>query len=375
MPFPTVQGTQAAIGAMMDAEHAAGLSPELLTYKNSGYSLRPPWRHHRAADPVGDRSLRSGPSWRKVVQDTLLAAEARRVAGRTRPDVVIAHHVEAAAAALAARLPNVTFFAHTALGAELPTYLPRGAFGSAPLARATGRAGEALDVMLCRRAARVFAVSPRLASGLERASGRPVRYVPVPWNVPAPIEPEERLRSRAALRLAPSVPVLLYAGNLDAYQGLEVLVAAFARVLRRDSSARLLVATGSPPDDLMRELRRSGCGRQTVFLPNATEPDRRAAHAAADVVWVPRGAPGGLPIKLLDALARGAPTVVTRRACAGLDLGDAAIAVADDDPDALAAAALLCVEGRAAAQKIGGRGRSYVEQHHSPQRYLQAVST
>lgn len=367
MPFPSVQGTQAAVRAMVEAEHEAGRAPELLTYAHGGFELRAAWPHHRIADLTRDRSLRSGPSWRKLVQDAQLGVHARRLAARHAFSGVVAHHVEATLAALGARLRPTTFVAHTALGPELPTYLPKRARGLA------GRAGDALDVALAERADRTVAVSPWLAERLESRAGRPVRYLPVPWRVPPAIEPEERAKARARFGFDAVAPVFLYAGNLDAYQGVEQLAEAFAIVHRHRDDAVLLVATASDPAPLEKAVWSAGLRDHLRFAPLADEPDRRMAHAAADAAWIPRAAPGGLPMKLLDALARGVPTVVTRRAMAGLDLGGAALVAADDDPEALAAAALLALEGRRAAAALGRAGTAYVRREHCAARYLEAL--
>ncbi|MGE0785132.1 MAG: glycosyltransferase [Sandaracinaceae bacterium] len=367
MPFPSVQGTQAAVRMMVDAEHAAGLRPELCTYAHGGYELEPPWPVHRVADLVRDRSLASGPSWRKVVADAQLVIETRRLATRMQPAYVVAHHVEAAAAALAARVGPLVFFAHTALGPELPTYLPARAAGLA------ARAGEALDVTLTQRADRAAAVCPALAERLSARAARDVRYVPIPWPVASPTDVEERAKARARLALDPADAVILYAGNLDAYQGLDVLPRAFAALHHRRPDARLVIATRADRDAIERALFEASIAASVTFAPIDDEPDRRMAHAACDVAWVPRGAEGGLPMKLLDALARGVPTVVTRRATGGLDLGDAALVTADDDPDALAAATLTLLEGRGEARAIGARGAAYVREHHSAARYLDAM--
>jgi len=80
-------------------------------------------------------------------------------------------------------------------------------------------------------------------------------------------------------------------------------------------------------------------------------------------------------MKLLDALAREVPTIVTERATAGLDLREAATVVADDDPEALAAAALLAIEGREAAKALGSRGRAFVASHHDAATYLAAMES
>jgi len=367
MPFPSVQGTQAAVKMMMDAEYASGLSPELLTYAHGGFEFSAPWPHHRVSDLVRDRSLRSGPSWRKVFQDAQLVLEARRQHRRLRPEAVVAHHVEATAAALAAGIDNVVFFAHTALGAELPTYVPKLASVFA------GRAADALDVTLARRASRVVAVSPVLASRLSELSGREVRYVPIPWVIPDTIEAAEREKARARFSFGALDPVVLYAGNLDAYQGIEVMVEAFVHMLDRRPDAWLLLATESDRDPVERLLWAGGAAGRVRYASLADEPDRRAAHAAADVALVPRGAVGGLPMKLLDALSRGVPTVATRRACAGLELGGAATVVGDDDPQAIAAGALLSIEGRSRAREIGARGRTFVESQHSRSTYLRGL--
>lgn len=368
MPFPSVQGTQAAVRMMVEAEHAHGREPELVTYAHGAYELESPWPHHRIADLTKDRSLRSGPSWRKIVEDAQLVVEARRLHGRITPSHVVAHHVEATTAALAARLSPVVFFAHTALGPELPTYLPAAA------KRIAGAAGEALDVTLIKRADAAVAVSPWLATHLSERAGREVGYVPVPWEVPAPIGDDERDEARARFELGPTDPVFLYAGNLDAYQGVvELLPAAFAQVRERRDDARLLVATRSAPEPLEKELWARGLKDHVTFAPLDDEPDRRVVHAAADLAWVPRGAEGGLPMKLLDALSRGVPTVVTRRACSGIDLGEAAIVASDDDPDAIAAATLLALDGRDAARAVAERGVGFIREHHDRSTYLAAM--
>ncbi len=369
MPFPSVQGTQAAIRAILDVEHEASRAPALLTYAHGGYELDTPWPLHRIADLTRDRSLRSGPSIRKVVADGQLALAARRLARSMRPNAVVAHHVEAASAVLAARTRPFIFFAHTALAPELPTYFP------ARTRWLAERAGGALDVALARRADGRAALSPRLAKMLESTSEREVRYVPLPWQLPAPIDAHERACARKHFDFSPLDAVFLYAGNLDAYQGVSLLVEALSAIRARRPDARLLVATESDRVALEAELRANGCADRVRFAPLGDEAARRAAHAAADAAWVPRAAEGGLPIKLLDALARGVPTVATRRATAGLSLDGAALVAADDDAEAFAACALIALEARESAAELGRRAREYMRRAHSPACYLEAIDS
>jgi glycosyltransferase involved in cell wall biosynthesis len=360
LPFPSQQGTQAALHAMLCALSAQGQSPELLCYAHGAYvALAAPYPVHRLGQSLGVRSLRAGPSLGKLALDLLLARALRRSLLRARPDWIVAHHVEAAAACVLAGIPRFAFVAHTSLEEELHFYLhPRLEF-------AARRAGASVDRFLCRRATRVFAVAPELARELAARSDAPVNALRLPWPLPPATQSDERARARTELGLAPDDEVVLYAGNLDAYQGLSVLARSLAELAHERPRLKFLLATQAPSP----ALRRDFPPRYTQQLPLATEADRRRVHAAADVVVVPRASAAGLPVKLLDALARGARVVAARRAAAGLALGDATCTLVDgDDPQALSAA--IARELRGGDRARPQEARAYIARTHSNAAFL-----
>jgi glycosyltransferase involved in cell wall biosynthesis len=365
MPFPTSQGTQAAVRAMVAALAKADRETHLLTYGHGDavpLELAIPWHRLRAVPPV--RSLRSGPSLGKVALDVQLVPALRRLHRELGRPVVIAHHVEACAAALAAGTRPLLFVAHTALGPELPAYfrwLP-----SAPLRWM----GDAFEGRLLRSACATAAIAPALAEYLDDIHHAGVHRLTIPWPLPGAIRPGERERARADLHLGPDDAVGLYAGNLDRYQGWESLLGAVARLRATLPQARLLVATASDARAVWSRARAAGVAHLVRVVRFEGEAQRRAVHAAADLALVPRRTPGGLPIKLLDALARGLPTVTAHRGIAGLPVGNAARVMDDDAPDAWAAEwRSLCAEPRA-ARELGAQGRRYVEAHHGVQAFL-----
>jgi glycosyltransferase involved in cell wall biosynthesis len=205
----------------------------------------------------------------------------------------------------------------------------------------------------------VLAVAPALAARIGATTRVEVRALSVPWSVPAPITEAERVAARLQLRFAPDERVLLYAGNLDAYQGLSQL-AQSVRALGREGW-RWLIATESD---------RAGCAAlrdprlPLRFATLASERDRRLVHAAADVVAVPRANPGGVPIKLLDALARGTRVVTTPRAAAGLRLVGAGVLIAEDD-DPLAFAQACTTQLGHCATHAARAARAYIAAEHS----------
>lgn len=359
LPFPSPQGTQALLHAMLSALAHAGHETHLLCYGyGSRCELDARYALHRLPLTLGLRSLRSGPSVRKLFVDLALAHEVRRLSRALRPDVLVAHHFEAAGACALAAVAPFAYVAHTSLGEELPSYFPPA------FAPAVTRAGALLDHYACTRASQVLAVSPLLVNLLHASAGVRGRALDLPWTVAAASTAEERRTARARLGFAPDDRVVLYAGNLDGYQGLPVLAEAVARLRARDPRWRWLVASESPRAARARLLRTTTCR----FAGLADEAERRLVHAAADVVAVPRASPGGVPIKLLDALARGAFVVASRRACAGLDLAHVCSVVDDDAPEAFAAALEACV---ARERPISNElARDYVRRAHSDAAFL-----
>ena len=331
MPWPTPQGTQALVSAMVGALRDAGDDAHLLVYERGASAGEPPWVHRLRGWPRV-ASERSGPSWGKLALDARMLRALRTEWKRLGRCPVVAHNVEAALVARAARVRPRLYVAHTRFDTELPSYATR---WGAPLAAI----GGALD-HLATGSGPVGAVSPALA---EHLGGT---FLPPPWMVETPAGPPGRY--------------VLYAGNLDGYQGWEHLVDACAR-----ADLPLLVATESDPEPLQRRAAGSGL-RELGIARLAHEADRRAAHARSFVVAVPRRSPGGLPIKLLDALARDRPVVAMERALAGLE-PDGVRTVPDDDPAALADAL------DAVRQAPPAGGRRWIASELRPERFVGAL--
>ena len=165
--------------------------------------------------------------------------------------------------------------------------------------------------------------------------------------------------------------VLLYAGNLDPYQGWEDLLFAIAQLDHR--TFHLLAATESAPGPLWSLARTLGFADRLRVVPLRDEEHRRQAHAACDLAVIPRRTPGGLPIKMLDALARGCPTVAVRRATAGLPLRDAAWLADDDSPRALARAIQLALSSSDERMTRAKNGRDFIIREHSDRAFSSAI--
>lgn len=364
LPFPTVQGTQALIHAMLSALALHGHDTHLVCYPHGAFERDAPYLVHRAAGRPIDRSLRSGPSLRKVAQDLQLTRSLTSLVARLQPARIFAHHVEAALCARAARLRNVTYVAHTSLQSELGSYFP--AVSQVPWSLL----GKVVDGLASAATQQAFAISPRLCADLTESTGRPFRLLTPPWFEQAAVTAEEQGAARMELELDASAQVLLYAGNLDAYQGLDVLCAGLNAAMERLPKAVFLLATASEPAALLARLPPLLLARTKVVVLDG-QSVRRRVHAAADLALVPRLAPGGLPVKLLDALSLGVPVLCAKRATAGFEFGAACQGVADDDPQAWSEAIVghfdLSIEHRRAFSQAAS---SYMTSAHAPSAFV-----
>ncbi|MCZ6806596.1 MAG: glycosyltransferase family 4 protein [Deltaproteobacteria bacterium] len=354
LPFPTYQGTQAALNSMLRASSELGRQAHLLTYARGAYELDAPYPIHRIPDFPRVRSLRSGPSLGKLALDARCIVETRRLSRRLKPEAIVAHHIEAALATIAACACPVYYVAHTSLEHELPIYFPR--LPESPIATMA----RYFEARVCRQAAGVAAVAPSLSMLL----GGRTTYLPVPWRQSIGGAPTPR-EARRTLGLPVEGPVCLYAGNLDRYQGWEDLIPALAALRDLHAGARLLIATESDPAPARLQATRAGLGSAVHFCRLAGEPARRLSHAAADFTWIPRRTACGLPIKMLDAFARGLPVIAMRRATAALPIDAACLCVPDHDPRALAEAADRLLADHSLVDRLRSAALAYLDQHHS----------
>lgn len=376
LPFPSPQGTQAAIASMLETLAGAGRDVHLLCYAHAGSEQTFSFPMHRATDLARFRSLRSGVSPRKLLADAELAGALRGCLRRLRPAAVVAHHVEAAM--VTAGCARRVFFAHTALAGELPTYASYEGAGPPQAARSLiGRAGAMLDATLVRRAHAVAAVSPVLTRQLHElvpSARERVRCVLPPWQCErgAPIDRHATERARLALGIPADSYVWLYTGNLDPYQGWTELIRAVAITQALVPQLVLLVATASDPMPLLAEAEHAGVRGRVIVRPLLGDGERALVHAAADAVAVPRSVPGGLPIKLLDAMSRGVPCVVTPAACAGLPVDGCVVRAVRDDGEAMAAALLHLIATPELRGTLIRDAAEYVRAHHSSSAFLRS---
>ena len=143
----------------------------------------------------------------------------------------------------------------------------------------------------------------------------------------------------------PRSPVVLYAGTFEAYQGIDVLVRAFAIVAAKRPDARLWLVGGTEAQvrrarELVTEL-----GLTDVCVLTGVVPKAQALRYTADasILVSPRLHGTNTPLKIYEQLASGKPLVATRIWSHTQVLDEKVCYLVDPEPQSMADGLLLAL--------------------------------
>ena len=348
---------------MVSALAAQGHAVELLTYPQGDDAAIAGVSHRRSlALPVG--RVRAGASLAKLVLDVPFMARAwwRMAVGRF--DVV--HAVEEAAhlAAPVARLLRLPLVVD--VDSSIPDQLRESGFatGGPLLWMAQALEGHAL-----RHSAAVVTVCTSLTDGVRGRvpHGRIFQVEDPPLLGPA-ASAEEIARLRESLGLD-ARPVVLYSGNFERYQGVELLVDAAAAV--PDAQ---FVFMGGEPEQVARMRARAARGGTCVFAGKRPTRELPAFLGLAALVASPRISGANTPFKVYTYLASGRPLVATRILTHTQLLDDSLAWLVEPTPEGLAAGVRAALADPAEARRRAARGLDLIAREYSEARHAEKVA-
>ena len=333
-PFPSAQGSQVFVRGMARALGRRGHEVTVVCYGHGEGEADPDYRVVRTPLVPGYGNLRAGPDLIKPVLDLALAYKIASIPA----DIVHAHNYEAPIAAVLARRftgTPIVYNAHNTMVEELPTYF------EGRIARKVARQfGGWLDRTVPRLADHAVVLTDRAVNTLNGLGCGDVSVVPpgVDASELDGVTPEA----------LPEGPWVIYAGNPDRYQDLDVLVEA----VRQLDGVGLLMVSAAPLDQWV-------AAKLPKFMAVQTSDFGRvkALMAAADIAAIPRTVCSGFPIKLLNTLGMGLPTVIAEGSAQGMP-GE--VAVPNSDIDAMANAIYSLVNDAQRRLELGRAAHAHV---------------
>ncbi len=359
-PFPAPRGTPIRIQRLAEAVAARGHRVHLVTYHYGSGEVGPGLTVHRTPAVNSYSRLAPGPTYVKLaLLDPLLAFKLRQVLHRYQVDVIHAHHFEGLLVAQAARLRTgipLVFDAHTLLTSELPLYRLGLPLGAKRLIAA------AFDRRLPAMGDHVVTVTERIRERLLQLKAISSDRVTV-------------VRNGADLHLFRSSPnggsattdrspTLIFTGNLAPYQGIDLMLQAFRKVLDKRGDVRLKIISDSSFERYTALARDLGI-RGAIEILRVPFEDIPRQLADATVAVNPRTDCDGIPVKLLNYMAAAKPVVSFAGSAPGIRHGETGWVVPDGDVDAFAEGVLTLIGNVALADTMGAAARRFVEAHHS----------
>jgi 1,2-diacylglycerol 3-alpha-glucosyltransferase len=370
--FPSLQGSQLLIRRLAQGLRGRGHEVVVVTYAEGLEQALAGLRVHRIPHIPGCHARGSGPRLGKLVLDAALFFAVLRVLRQQAIDLVHAHNYEATLVALGAgKLAGVPviYHSHNALAEELPTYF-RGRLAR----RLACGLGAIADREVPRRADHCIAICRELVDFLR---GHGVDESAVEMIAPGGSPEEFPVRSVgeiAAIRARFAFgdhPLLLYTGNLDGYQNLELLLASIGRVREAIPEAFLVVATHATPRNLPPALRRPPQGVRLIQAESFAVV--RDLLQVADIALCPRREWSGFPMKLLNYMAAGKAVVVSAGSAKAVRHGLNGWVVRDATADAYADAIVRLLTDPPLRAMLGSAARCTVEDEYGWERMLDQV--
>ena len=367
-PFFEARGTPFSEYHRIRALAELGHTVDLVTYPFGEDVEMRGLRIFRALRPPFVRKVRIGPSFAKIPLDLLLALACIRRALSARYDAVHSHEEGAIIGiALAAVLgvPHL-YDMHSSLPQQLTNF-------NFSRSRVLCRIFEWMERAVIRRSKVVIVICQNLIEVVRGVDDR----VPVVLIENAPGSGDVNGESNGAavrrrLGLAADAPIVLYTGTFEAYQGLDLLFASFARVLGERPGAKLVLAGGTAAqvDAARADAREAGIDAATIFVGQRPAEEIPAYLDAADVLVSPRSTGTNTPLKIYQYLRAGRPIVATKLLTHTQVLDDTVAVLAEATPDGFAAGLLAVLRDPSRGAAIGARARQLAETKYSYEAYL-----
>jgi glycosyltransferase involved in cell wall biosynthesis len=357
-PYHIDRGSPIDLDILLRALSNRGETVDAVVYHEGKDQEIPGVTLHRIRPPRWVRNIGPGFSPKKLVADVYLFALAWRLVRRNRYDVVHAGE-EAAFIALffkwLYRLPYV-YDMDSSIAQQLVeklTFLR-------PLAGLFDRC----EAVAIRNA---IAAAPVCNALADLARKRGARHVETLHDISQLKNPNRRPTGELRERLSAAGPILMYVGNFEPYQGIDLLLDAFAVARRRGSAAELVLAGGADAD-----IANYAARAQTLGLDGAAHflgrwPAERLDEllAEADVLVAPRITGINTPQKIFPYLHSGRPVLVTDLPTHSQILTPEVACLAPAEPEGFADAIIALVRDEPLRRRLGEAGRAFVEANHT----------
>jgi glycosyltransferase involved in cell wall biosynthesis len=344
---------------------------DLLTYHLGQDVIIPNVAIHRTPHFGFIKAIRIGPSPTKLFLDLLLVIKAFRLLRKGRYHLIHAHEEASFFGVVLAKRFGIRhlYDMHSSLPQQLTLSDSRYA-RSAPLVRLF----KWIEHYVIKSTDAIITICPELEKHVKKVNGRIPRIMieDVVFEEDSRTLSEQDLQRFREAHSLNGKRVVLYTGNFEPYQGLDLLVASAERVLRQHKDVVFLLMGGEPDQvryyqDWVGNLGLLPHFRFTGLRPHDEVPQ---AMRLSHVLVSPRISGTNTPLKIYSYLQSGRPIVATDLLTHTQILRSDAALLVKPDPDAFARGVITVLEDPQFAGRLGKRARQFFESHYSFQSFI-----
>lgn len=370
-PFFRPRGTPFSVLHRIRALVRLGHSVELVTYPFGDTPKLPGLVIHRSGRPLGVRDVGVGPSIAKLLLDGPLFLAAYRVARQGGFGLLHTHEEAGVLGARLSRslgLPHL-YDMHSSLPQQFSNFQR---FTWSPAAAIFRR----LERYILAGADGVIAICPELHEHVL-ASGYPgpVALIENTFDFEASPVTEGDVRALRERHGLGDGPVVVYTGTLEAYQGLDLLIAAAGEVGRIVPGVRFLVVGGTRAQgEALRRLAAAHSVQHSLVCVPAVPPEEVPRYQRlADVLVTTRAGGMNTPLKIYQYLRAGKPIVATDVRSHTQVLGPNCAELVPPSPPGVAAGLVRVLTDPAYARGVAEGARRLVEHRYGEEVYLERL--
>lgn len=360
-PFFQARGTPIAVKSVLEFLSERGDSVDVLTYCEGADVEIPNCKVYRIPRLPGLRNIRAGFSSKKVICDVLMVATCLRMMRRTRYDLIHAVEESAFIAAAMRAWSDVPYVY------DMDSSLAQQMVDAYPALRFAFPALRRMEAMAVRRSVGVLTVCAALEDIAQAHDpGQLVGRVEDTTLLPGG-EPDGR--NGRALPGAGRGTLAMYVGNLEPYQGIDLLLDGFRHTLGTVPDATLLIVGGREKDigHYRARTERLGMVSSVVFMgprPIALLP---SLLRQADVLVSPRLKGLNTPMKIYSYLDSGSAVLATRLRTHTQVLDDRLAYLVDPEPAAFGRGLAELMSDSGLRSRLAASAKEYVQREHTPE--------
>lgn len=363
------RGTPIAVDILLRALSQRNETVEVCVYHEGEDREYPGVKIHRINAPSWLGSIGPGFSGKKLVADVYLAALAWKTFRRFRPDVIHAGEEAVFIAMALGRLFGIPYVydMDSSIASQLVEKKP----WLQPLSGFFGFC-EGLAI---RGAAACAPVCHALAD-IARAHG--ARRMVTLHDISDLKEPDRKPTGflHEKLGLPKGRPILMYVGNLEKYQGIDLLLDGFSHAMESGCEVDLVVAGGTDSDiEKYRQISAaSGLEKRVHFLGRWPASQLDELLAEADILTAPRTTGINTPQKIFPYMHSGRVVLLTDLPTHSQIVDSSVCFLAAPTPEAFGKAISILSADPDLRQRLGAAGRAFVEGDHTFEAHQRRVN-